>query len=132
MMKKSGIIFIMQIFAVALIFIACQTANAQSNQSRLPRSMKGYELYSWQSRGSWHFSLVIGTNRLKKYAEVTSPKVRLNGIAALKKKLNELSRGEEVFWLAKRVPKMSRPPAKIVRELILYCEQRDIRLVEVR
>jgi hypothetical protein len=31
----------------------------------LPRSFKGYELYSWEEEGQWHFTLITGTDRTK-------------------------------------------------------------------
>ncbi|MBL8152308.1 MAG: hypothetical protein JNN15_20475, partial [Blastocatellia bacterium] len=48
-------------------------------------SMKGYELYSWQAEDRWCFSLLLGTNRLKDFAEITAPNSRLSDIDALKK-----------------------------------------------
>ncbi len=48
------------------------TALAISDVRALPRSMKGYELYSWQDDDSWHFTLITGTNRNKTLAEITS------------------------------------------------------------
>ena len=120
--------FLMPIFAAALLVGSFHVAFAQSNESKLTHSMKGYELYSWQTHKGWHFSLLVGTNRLKKYAEATSPKVRINGVAALKRKLRELPRGEEVFWSAKRFRKMSLPPPRILEELNAYCERLGLRL----
>ncbi len=38
----------------------------------IPRSMKGYELYSWNSGGTWKFKLITGTNRNKSPEEITS------------------------------------------------------------
>lgn len=122
--------FLLFLFAAILLFDCYHVAIAQSNESKLSHSMKGYELYSWQTtRKDWHFSLLAGTNRLKKYAEATSPKVRIKGVAALKGKLSELPEGEEVFWSSKRFSKMSLPPKKILDELNTYCEQRGIRLI---
>ncbi len=39
----------------------------------LPRSMKGYELYSWKSGTAWRFTLITGTTRLTTLAELASP-----------------------------------------------------------
>jgi hypothetical protein len=39
---------------------------------KLPRSFKGYELYSWEEEGQWHFTLITGTNRIKTIEEITS------------------------------------------------------------
>lgn len=126
-MKQNSVL--VGIFAAILLLGSYHIAIAQSNESKLPHSMKGYELYSWQTQKGWYFSLVVGTNRLKKYAEVTSPKVRINGVAALKRKLGELPRGEEVFWSSKGLRKMSLPAKGIVEELNLYCEERGIKLI---
>ena len=90
--------------------------------------MKGYELYSWQEKGEWYFTLLTGTNRIKTYAEVTSPDVRVKDPEALKSELDRLSVGEQVFWLVGRVPGMTLPPEAVVNELREYCEGRGIRL----
>ncbi len=42
-------------------------------------SMKGYELYAWQSEGRWLFSLLPGTNRTKTVVEVTDPNLVIKG-----------------------------------------------------
>ena len=39
-------------------------------------SMKGWELYSWQSSDGWYFALVEGTNRLKTFEEISAPDVQ--------------------------------------------------------
>jgi hypothetical protein len=126
-MKQNSVL--VAIFAATLLLGSYHIAIAQSNESKPPHSMKGYELYSWQTHNGWYFSLVMGTNRLKKYAEVTSPKVRINGVAALKRKLRALPAGEEVFWSSERFRKMSLPPKGIADELSAYCEQRGIKLI---
>ena len=66
----------------SLLFGCCQASLAQSRDATLPHSMKGYELYSWKSRGEWLFSLLIGTNRLKTFREVSSRKIRVPGVRA--------------------------------------------------
>jgi hypothetical protein len=88
--------------------------------------MKGYELYSWKSRGEWQFSLLIGTNRLKTFREVSSPKIRLRGVGALKGRLNQLVKGEELSWSAGLVPRTVLPPEEIIDEVKSYCEKRGI------
>jgi hypothetical protein len=90
--------------------------------------MKGWELYSWQMEGEWHFSLVVGTNRLKTFEEVSSPDVRVRGIEALKMELDRLARGEQVFWLEQRVQGMERPPDEMTEAIQTYCAERGIRL----
>jgi hypothetical protein len=92
------------------------------------RSMKGWELYSWQIGGEWYFSLMVGTNRLKTFEEVSSPDVRVGGIEALKIELDRLARGEQVFWLEQRVQGVARPPDEMIEAIQTYCAERDIRL----
>ena len=92
------------------------------------RSMKGYELYGWQMQGVWHFSLVVGTNRLKTLEEVSSPEVRVQGIEALKRKLHTLAGGEQVFWLGQRVPGMAWPPDEMIHAIRTYCGELGIQL----
>jgi hypothetical protein len=91
--------------------------------------MKGYELYSWQAQGDWHFALVVGTNRLKTYDEIASPGVRVQGLEALKDALDQLPRDEQVFWSTWRVSNTVLPPDEIVNEIKAYCGRRGIQLV---
>ena len=75
---------------------------------KLPRSFKGYELYSWEEEGQWHFTLITGTNRIKTIEEITSKgdfisetgwvKIQVVGADAIKDVLSRLPEGESVFW----------------------------------
>jgi hypothetical protein len=96
--------------------------------ARLPRSMKGYELYSWPVRGEWHFALVAGTNRIKTYDEISSPEVSVRGLDSLKAELDQLPSGEQVLWLTDRVPNVRLPPSGMIDEISTYCGQRGITL----
>jgi len=74
----------------------------------LPRSFKGYELYSWEEEGRWHFTLITGTDRAKTIEEITSKgesvsetgwvKIQVVGADAIKGVLSRLPEGESVFW----------------------------------
>jgi hypothetical protein len=74
----------------------------------LPRSFKGYELYSWKEEDQWHFTLITGTNRIKTIEEITSEgdvisetgwvKIQVVGADAIKDVLSRLPEGESVFW----------------------------------
>ena len=74
----------------------------------LPRSLKGYELYSWEEEDQWHFTLITGTNRAKTIEEITSEgefvsetgwvKIQVVGAEAIKDVLSRLPQGESVFW----------------------------------
>jgi len=75
---------------------------------KLPRSFKGYELYSWEEEDQWHFTLITGTNRIKTIEEITSKgdfisetgwvKIQVVGADAIKDVLSRLPEGESVFW----------------------------------
>ena len=74
----------------------------------LPRSTKGYELYSWEEEGQWHFTLITGTNRIKALEEITATedftsetgwvKIQVVGEDMIKDVLSRLPEGESVFW----------------------------------
>jgi len=74
----------------------------------LPRSMKGYELYSWEEEGQWRFTLITGTNRIKALEEITATedfisetgwvKIQVVGEDMIKDVLSRLPEGESVFW----------------------------------
>lgn len=74
----------------------------------MPKSMKGYELYSWQTDSGWVYTLTTGTNRNKSFEEITAPgnltdgdgliKVTVVSIEDLMILLKRLPSGEEVFW----------------------------------
>ena len=76
----------------------------------LPDSMKGYELYSWQQDGEWHFALITGTNRDKSIGEITSEEdmisgtgwvhIHVAGVDSMKSVLAKVPEGEEVLWLS--------------------------------
>jgi hypothetical protein len=97
--------------------------------SDVTESMKGYELYSWQVQDAWYFALVVGTNRIKTYEEVSSPEARVKGLEALKSELDGLPDGGWVFWSGQRVPNTTLPPDEMIDEIRAYCEQRGIQLV---
>jgi hypothetical protein len=75
---------------------------------KLPHSMKGYELYSWEVDNQWHFTLITGTNRTKTLEEITSGedfisetgwvKVHVVGADAIKDVLSRIPQSELVFW----------------------------------
>ena len=79
-----------------------------TSMEELPRSFKGYELYSWEEEGQWHFTLITGTNRIKTIEEITSKedfisetgwvKIQVVGADAIKDVLSRLPEGESVFW----------------------------------
>ncbi|MEK0337566.1 MAG: hypothetical protein QQN41_09055, partial [Nitrosopumilus sp.] len=82
---NTKLIFIGMIILVILISgcVKNQESSEINNQNKdelikleniIPKSMKGYELYSFpvQSEEEWYFTLITGTNRLKTFPEITS------------------------------------------------------------
>ena len=47
-----------------------ETKFPYSIEMKLPRSMKGYELYGYQKSGEVFFALMTGTNRIKTFQEI--------------------------------------------------------------
>jgi hypothetical protein len=106
---------------------------------KLPRSFKGYELYSWQEEGQWHFTLITGTNRIKTIEEIISKedfisetgwvKIQVVGADAIKDVLSRLPEGESVFWCDElhigqsTETDLQLPPEQIVDAIEEYAEQ---------
>ncbi len=108
---------------------------------KLPRSFKGYELYSWEEEGQWHFTLITGTNRTKTMEEITSKedfisetgwvKIHVVGADAIKDVLSHLPEGESVFWcdelhigqVAETNISLQLPPEQITGAIEEYARQ---------
>ena len=107
----------------------------------LPRSMKGYDLYSWQVGDQWHFTLITGTNRTKTVEEVTTGedrftedgwvRIHVQGMEAIKAVLSRVPAGEWVFWPDQGWPGLIgsgeydiiHPPQAMVDEVKQHAEQ---------
>jgi len=107
---------------------------------KLPRSMKGYELYSWEENGQWHYTIITGTNRVKTMEEITSEEdfiseigwvnIHVVGLDAVKDVLSRLPRGESVFscgelHIGEQSGQISLqlPSKQIVDAISVYAEQ---------
>jgi len=76
----------------------------------LPRSMKGYELYSWKEGETWYFTLITGTNRNKSPEEITSgedyiseigfTRIKVADVKDLETIISKIPAKESVSWLA--------------------------------
>lgn len=107
--------------------------------NRLPHSFKGYELYSWEEDGQWHFTLITGTNRTKTVEEITTKddyisetgwvKIHVVGSDAIKDILSRLPQNESVFWCDElHIGQMTEtnlqlPPEQITNVIKGYAEQ---------
>jgi hypothetical protein len=90
-------------------------------------SMKGYELYAWQTDDHWVFSLLVGTNRVKSLDEVIDQAIMLKSKEALMGKLSKLPEGEFITLLP--LPEKGDEvniPAEILLEIQSTCEQHKL------
>ncbi|MFC1871514.1 hypothetical protein ACFLYF_03845 [Chloroflexota bacterium] len=106
---------------------------------KLPHSMKGYELYSWEEDNQWHFTLITGTNRTKTMEEITSNedyisetgwvRIQVVGADAIKDVLNRLPQSESIFWCDElhigqtTETDLELPPEQITDTIREYAEQ---------
>ena len=102
-MKNIFVIFLPFFF---LLIIWCSSDNSenvptQNTITNIQHSETGWELYSWRTENSWNYSIVIGTNRLKTYDEVTSSKILVTGEEKLKEILRLFPQGEQIMWIGK-------------------------------
>ncbi len=101
---------------VAAVLAGYVVAAAEPNAEP---AFKGMELYSWKPVGEdWYFSLLVGTNREKSEEEIKTPENTIVGWEALKKRLEQLAAGEQVFW--RNLAQEAVPEAR-VQELKSFC-----------
>lgn len=132
----------MAISLLSLLLTAVPACNTASSQP-LPRSMKGYELYSWQQDGDWHFTLITGTNRNKTTEEIVWGErevgengwvnLHVTGVAQIKDVLSRMPAGEFVFWGGGHFVTQSNadivfelPPPDIINELIEHAGKQGL------
>jgi hypothetical protein len=133
------------IAATAMFAGACAGASSTTAPttplSALPHQVKGYELYSWQSDGTWSFALITGTNRSKTVEEITTGpdtvaidgwvKVSAQGVDAVQSQLRRLPANETVSWIGRQTRQQWQltagpfelPPAGIRDAVTAYCRQ---------
>jgi hypothetical protein len=153
MQRNSGLYLYSLLLLAAFALGGC--AQPQQSQptptvwdSALPRSAKGYELYSWPAEDAqeWQYVLITGTNRLKSYEEIVSAGnavdesgwVRLSatGTEGLEALLSHLPDGESVTWIGEdSLERMGVPlgnirlPGKdVTDEIEIYCRQLGVEL----
>ena len=93
-----------------LISLACRNASSDENShqpsnnssadsvpGRMSHSMKGFELYVWETKGEIYYSLLRGTNRLKSYDEIHNGKVAVNDLNLIRQKIDSISPGETII-----------------------------------
>jgi hypothetical protein len=87
-------------------------------------AMKGYDLYSWKVKSKWHYSLLAGTNHVKSFDEITTNKTIRVGDSALRAELENLPKGEEVFWMSDAPAGIAKPASSKAPSLRLPSRQR--------
>ena len=120
-MKRKFILFFTVL--AGLMLTACRTG-VNTPDTGLERSMKGFELYSWQNGSQWNFSLLVGTNREKSLDEIKSPDTLLSGIDPLRARLQKIAPGQYLTWSSKET--LTFPPDEIVKEVEQVCKDQGI------
>jgi len=92
------------------------------------QSLKGFELYSWKNSSVWHFSLLRGTDRLKREDEIKEPSAALESVEVLKSKLGQIKRGQYIYWVLNQYPELSYPPNETIEEIRAYCNSLGLEL----
>lgn len=127
---KKEVLLLIAIPIIALV--SCGTA--ATTPAPLPHSAKGYEIYSWQQRGEWRFTLIVGTNRMKFADEIipstTSATSDMRGISldALLGTLARLHSGEWVFWNTLPGTATAFPPQEIIGRVTARAQQSGLQL----
>jgi hypothetical protein len=137
---KNKTIYLLLLLLIIPVCSGCQAANGQ-----LPRSMKGYELYSWQVEGQWHFTLITGTNRNKTLEEITSGEniesedgwvdIHVVGVEGIKAVLSRVPTKEFVSWSGSGTVTQQEggvgiwlelPPEEIVNEIKAHAQKCEL------
>jgi len=121
-------LFSAALMGVALCCVACDVITLGVEPTVEP-AFKGWELYSWQEGGAWHYGLLPGTNRIKTWDEVTAAATAQGGTQAhIETQLTRLPRGEQVFWVSGQFPRTSFPDQSVVQRLAKLCLERGVAL----
>jgi len=97
--------------------------------------MKGWELYSWPDGDGWKYSVLMGTNRIKTYKEVTQNKIVVSGTEMLKLLLDKLPENESIFWISREwlgrcwgsnYGNPSLPDPLTVKKIKEYCSNKNL------
>ncbi len=149
-MKIKQIIILLVSF-IHILFVACNKNEKEENAApksdfdtlSIPHEMKGYEIYSWPEGNDWYFSVMIGTNRNKTYAEVISniPSeihiITVTGIDNLKLVLARFPEGEYITLIGKswlqscwgsNYGNLQLPPQNFIDNIAQFCTQKKLNL----
>lgn len=138
MIKMRAIRHILCAIMLAVFVSGCQDATPKPTEQVVnplrpvpgAKTMKGYELYSWQEDGQWYFSVLIGTNREKTLEEIQAPDAKLKGIEELQPFLESIPIGEYITWWS-REP-LALPPEGILKQVQEICKRQGLELSIVK
>jgi hypothetical protein len=136
-------ILIMRFILTSMVIILCfglpSIAEQTSPAKPSAQSMKGWELYSWETPKGFRYSLLPGTNRIKSCEEIKGTKdtrllksrlVTANlELRQVSKLLRSLKSGEYVTW--REWPEgcdLAHPPKEALSELSALCKERALNL----
>ena len=149
-MKTKQIITLSAAF-ILLFAGACTKDNSETKQETdssidtlvVPHQTKGYELYSWPEGNEWFFSVMVGTNSIKSYAEVISINpsavhlITVTGFDKLKAVLARFPENEYITWIGKKwlqsawvdsYGNLQLPPQNNIDDITNFCTQRKLNL----
>ncbi len=111
--------------------------NAKLDTITFGHSMKGWELYSWQTGSNWKYSILIGTNAVKTIFQIKNNPISVIGEDSLKALLSKMPKEEEIFWIGQLwlvnnwqsdYENIDLPPRIIQLEIKEFCDTRDLKL----
>jgi len=149
-MKAKQILILFASF-ILLLFIACKKDSKEETTSpksdfdtlNVPHEMKGYEIYSWPEGNVWYFSVMVGTNRMKTYAEVTSANpsavhlITVSGLESIKLVLGRFPDNEYITIMGKawlqtswggNYGNLQLPPQNYIDDISRLCFQKNLNL----
>ena len=105
-------------------------------------SMKGWEIYSWPSGNERSYSILVGTNRIKSYEEVTDEQsamhlITVRGVDTLKLVLDRFPEAEYILlisqaWLQNNwggnYGNLCLPPKNAIDDISVFCTQKKLNL----
>ncbi|MDR3613951.1 MAG: DUF111 family protein [Candidatus Obscuribacterales bacterium] len=135
---KSVVVVIMFTCLISFPVLAKSTAAqfgrtlSQARTSSL-RNEGGFEIYSWNVGGKWHYSLLPASKEEKTLAEVTEYSVTVKNFIELEAALGKLAPCV-VTWhnhvlKENGTPNLSMPHQVVLSQLKKYCQTRQIKLV---
>ena len=123
--------FLLPALLIGMLLGGCGAGIPQgATATPLGKSMKGYELYSWQEGNQWKFSLLVGTNREKTLEEIKSSQLIFTGVDAVISTLKTVPGGQTITWSSKE--SLSLPPDEILEQVVQVCKDQGLVLAVAR